>query len=143
MSLEAIIDNALRADAGLAALIGQRLYLVQKANDCSYPCMAYQRISSTPLYAMGFGNAQGTFGSARFQFTIFGDTATGAEAVLSVRDALVAALRTFNASALPVSPAQLTQAPNFVVMERMTNEPQPRQTIFMYVLDALIWYQDQ
>jgi len=143
VSLESIIDNALRTYTPLTDLVGSRIYLVQKANGCDFPCMAYQRITSVPLYAQGFGNSQGTFGSARFQFTAFGAGATGGEDVLAVRDQLVNALRSFNASAIPTSPPSLQQAPNFVLMERMSNEPQPQQTIFMYVLDALIWYQDQ
>lgn len=139
MSLEAIIHDSLLAYGPLSALIGERLYLTQKAQRCSYPCVAYNRVTGAPLYTQDYAQ-KAEFGQYRFQFDIFCDTATGGETVLSVRDQLSDALRTFNAAAVPQSPAVLTQAPNFIVGERMMNEPQPQQPIWWYRVDAILWY---
>lgn len=140
MSLEADLRTALLADAGVQAQIAQRLYLMQKPPRCSFPCAAYQRISTQRLYTQALGGSQATRGWCRFQVTIWGDTATGGAQVLTVRDAILAALQTFNLGALPASPSVLSQAPNFILQERMGLEPQPEQPLVKYMMDVQVWF---
>lgn len=141
-TIEQQLRESLLANAGVSALIGTRLYLVQKAQGSAYPCVAYQRISTQRQYHHVLGGNQASTAWSRFQFTIWADGKTGGEVTQQVSAALRAALQTFNLAAQPASPAVLRQAPNFVLNEHMTNEPNPQQPLFKSILDVKIWFQE-
>lgn len=142
MTTEQQLRTALLADPGVQALIGSRLYVVQLPQNPTFPCVAYQRIATTPLNVHVLGNRQASTGTARFQFTIFAATQTGAQSVLEIADALKAALQTFNLGQQPQSPSILRGAPNFVLNEFMRIDPDiAPQPVFVAVLDTRIWFQ--
>lgn len=142
MSVEASLRAAMIADAGVAGKIAARLYLGQIPQNPTYPCAAYQRISTQRLYAHMLGGQQGAFGWSRFQFTSFGAGPTGGADAEATSAALRAALQTFNLAAVAASPQVLLQAPNFVLNELMHIEAQPEQPIFKFILDVKVWFND-
>lgn len=149
MSVESILLADLLADAGLSALIGSRLYLVQLPQNPVYPCGVYQRVSTQPLYVHTRGRVplnggQASIGRARFSFSFWSDNgATGGAIVESIALALMAAMENVNLIALPTSPATINDAPNFLITRRMSIEPQTQPPLFKAMLDFMCWYSDQ
>lgn len=149
MSVESILRAELLSDAGLSALIGDRLYLVQLPQNPIYPCGIYQRVSTTPLYIQTRGRnpltgGQATIGQVRFSFTFWSnDGAQGGAIVESIALALMAAMENVNLIALPTSPATITNAPNRLITRRMGIEPNTQPPLFKALLDFLCWYSDQ
>jgi hypothetical protein len=139
----------LLADAGLAGLIGDRLYLVQLPQNPIYPCGVYQRVSTQPLYVQTRGRTpltggQATIGWARFSFKFWSnDGQQGGSIVESIANALMAAMETVNLIALPQSPVVINNAPNFLLTRRMGVEPQTQPPLYFEMLDFKLWYSDQ
>ena len=150
MSVESILLADLLADAGLSALIGNRLYQVQLPQNPTYPCGIFQRVSTTPLYVNSvrgrnpLAGGQATVGWARFSFSFWSnDGKNGAAIVDSIALALMAAMENVNLIALPTSPATINNAPNFLLTRRMSIEPQTQPPLFKALLDFKCWYSDQ
>lgn len=89
MSLEADLFTSLTHHAGLAALIGARLYPDAVPQGATLPALVYQRISTPRQHAMGSGCPVVT-SRPRLQFTCWATTAAGA---LSLCEQLRAALQ--------------------------------------------------
>jgi hypothetical protein len=147
MTLEEIIRDALLGYSPFTAIVGAAgLYLVQLPQNVlgtlqNDTCVAtYQRVAGTRIYAHA---SACDVGAARFQFTAWAGGKSGGARVLAAAQAIIAGLRTFNASQLPTSPEVLLGAPNFVLDQRMEVEPQTRPPIFKCTLDARIWFRDQ
>lgn len=145
MSLEADFRTAMITDAAVQPLTGPRWYLVQKPPNlppAGYPCVTYQRISTQRLYTQDGRNAgnQASRGWCRFQLTLWEIGPTGGEDVLTLRDAVLAALQRFNAVQPPASPQTLSQATNYVMQERMGLEPQPEQPLATYLMDVMLFF---
>jgi hypothetical protein len=143
MTLEKQLYDALLADFGVAAFIGDRLYLVQLPQNPVYPAATYQRISTFPLYVHKLGGVQGQVGWSRFQITGWFSGATSGQQSDGFARAVAAAIQTFNAFALPGSPSVLTQAPNYILSRRMHVEPNTQPPIYKAILDVKLWYRDQ
>lgn len=75
---EEALFSFLVADTDLTALVGQRIYPLLLPQQPTTPAISYQRISTTPLYALN-GNQQLT--KVRIQFDIFGATLADAKSV--------------------------------------------------------------
>lgn len=142
MTLEQQLHDALLADSGVTAIIGDRLYLVQLPQNPVYPAATYQRITTIPVYVHTLGGGQGQIGYARFQITGWHSGASSGKQSDDFARAVLAALQTFNAFALPSSPLVLTQAPNFLLSRRMQVEPGTQPPIFKAILDVKLWYRD-
>lgn len=82
MLIEQAIFNHLSTDAGVAALVGTRVYPVMLPQGATLPAVTYMRVSSTRMRTFG---APRMGRVARFQFTVWATT------YLS-RGAIVAAL---------------------------------------------------
>jgi hypothetical protein len=144
MTLEQIFQNAMVSNPGVNAIIGNRLYLVQLPQNPVYPAAVYQRISTVPIYSHSPDTGQqGTVGWARFQVTAWATGATSGATMEAFAAAVLSALQTFNAWALPTSPQVITQSPNYIVGRRMSIEPQTDPPLFMAVIDIKICYRDQ
>ncbi len=144
MSFAIQFREALLADAAVQSLIGQRLYQQQMPQRAEpFPLAFYEVISTNRLYAHGLGGSQGTFGWCRVQVTCVGAGADGGLDAGNVAAAIIAATQTFNLSAVPQSPAVLTQAPNFVINQRMGILEQTRQPLFTQVLDLKVYFTDE
>lgn len=145
MSVETQIRSALLASTALSALIGNRLYAVTIDQGTAFPCAAMQRISTQRIYSHDqLANPRwGKNGWARFQFTIFGDGASGAEQARTVAEALINALKTFNQGADPACPEVLTGAPNFVVNQWESVQPNTTPPKFMQFVDAKIFIREE
>lgn len=153
MSVESILRAELLADAGLSALIGNRLYWVQLPQNPQlqnlYPCGVYRRVSTVPLYVQTRGRnpltgGQASVGQVRFSFTFWsGDGTTGAAQVGAIGLALKAAYENVNLIALPTSPATINNAPNRLVFETYDFEPQTQPPLPRGRLDFISWYSDQ
>lgn len=140
MSVEQFLHDYLVADAGVSAIQGSRLYLVQIPQNPTFPCTAYQRISTQRIWTQDISGSNGTFGYCRFQFTCFADqTASGGKTAIALSSAIVAALQKFNMAAPVGSPVVLRQAPNFVLNQRMDIEPQQQIPLFRMILDVKLW----
>lgn len=138
MSADVQIRTALLSNATLAALISTRLYPVQIPPNPTFPCVAMQRIATERLYSMDqLSNANwGGKGWARVQFTCFGDGASGKLQAEAVATAIRGALKTFNVGAETESPSVLRGAPNFVLNEWETVEPETDPPKFKRILDT-------
>lgn len=147
-SLEQILHDALLAQSGLTALIGQRLYLVQLPQDVltfsNWPAVVYQRVSTVPLYTHSFDTGQqASVGWARFQITSWSRGPSSGNESDQIARAIHAALQTFNAWADPICPSVVISAPNYLLNRRMHVEPQTDPPLFKQILDVKIWYRDQ
>lgn len=145
--LEEFIRNSLLADAGVAALIGDRLYNIlqfQQQKAIGYPAVSMQRISSTPIYAHSFDvGQQGSVSLVRFQFTIWADGKTSGKDSDTVQRAIVAAFNTFSAWQIPGSPNFFISAPNISGGGRAINKPDNNPPLFGHILDVKVWARDQ
>ncbi len=145
MSLEQDFRAAIIADPSVQPITGPRWWLVQKPPNLTasgYPCGTYQRVSTQRLYTQdgrAAGN-QASRGWCRFQLVLWAAGANGGESVLALREAVLAFLQRFNAVQPPASPQTLSQAPNFVLQERMALEPQPEQPLAKYLIDVKVFF---
>lgn len=140
--VEQTFRDAMLADAAVVAIVAQRFYLHKFPQNAVFPCISYDRISTVKTYVHTLGAAQGSFGWVRFQATCYGgDGPNGTSISLSLADAVIAALQTFNAAAAPASPVVLRQAPNFLLNQRDGICEQLQQPIYTQVLDLKIWAQ--
>ena len=150
MTLEQIIRNGILANAGVAALLGTNLFLVQLPEDAFDPASnppggkppdaptaraVYQRISTQRFYAHASAN---DVGWSVFRLTIWDYTGIS---TLNIAQAIVAALATFTAQ-LDDSPPS-PNAPNFVLNQRMDVEPQTSPPLFKTVMDVRFFFEDQ
>lgn len=151
MSVEQLLHDALLADAGVSAIIGNRLYflqLPQGPDGLVYPSGVYQPIALTPLYVQTRGRSpleggQATVGRVRMQLCFWADGSSGGATVLSLYQAVMAAMENFNAIALPTSPAVIANAPNRLVQRKIDVEPNTQPPLARLHMDFDIWYQDQ
>lgn len=144
MSVETQFRLALLGVAGVAALIGDRMYPVTFMERTLFPAVAYQRIATQKLYSNDqLGNARwGTNGWARFQLTIAGDGASGQASAIAVATAIKAGLKTFTIGADAASPPVLTGAPNFVISEWESVQPTTVPPKFLRFLDVRVFIQE-
>jgi hypothetical protein len=103
----------------------------------SFPCAAYQRITTSRIYS--HGGAADT-GWIRFQISIWCQSkSSGADAV-NIALAIVNALKSIDASGL-ATPGAATR--NFVLNQRLDIEPNTQPPIFKQILDVRIYFRDQ
>jgi hypothetical protein len=144
MTLEQQVQNALVSDPAVNAIIGTRLYLLQLPQNPVYPAAVYQRVSTVPIYSHSPATGQqASVGWARFSITGWATGANSGAIMEAFAAAVLAALQTFNAWALPTSPQVITQSPNYIVGRRMSIEPQTDPPLFMAAIDVRICYRDQ
>lgn len=89
MSIERDLYDALRSHAGLAALVGTRIYPVRFSQEAAFPLVTYQRISTPRNQAMD-GSVAGAH--ARFQVTCWAESALTAQQVAAEARAAVLAM---------------------------------------------------
>lgn len=145
MSFEADFRAAAILNPAVQALIGSRLWLALKPANCPLPCATYQRISTVRQYTHNRGaglEAAGARGWIRVQLTFWAAGDTSGEDVLAIRDAFLQFLAVWNQAAIPESPISGDQAPNFVLNERFTFEPQPNEPLARYLMDVQAWFHD-
>ncbi len=136
-SLETRFRAAILGNAGVSALIGDRMDDRQLAQNPIYPCVRYQRISTIFLYSQERGSEQGGVGWARFQvdcLAIIGDDAD------AIATAISQALQTFNLWSPPASPVVVNTAPNSVLNRRAAIEPNTQPPVFKTILDIKVWF---
>jgi hypothetical protein len=144
-TLEEQFRAALVNDASYAGLVTGGTFLIQIAQNPHYPCAAIQRVSTVPYYLNSPvpQSQQATVGRARLQFTCWASGSSAGATVDAIAKAVLNVLRTFNAYALPASPDTFTQAPSFLLNQRMLVEPQTQPPLFKAELDISVFYQDQ
>lgn len=96
MSIEARLYAALTGHAGLAALIGARVYPVQLPQTPTLPSVTYLRVSTAPIQHRD--NPTPTYSQARFQ--IDGWTA-GFDAMIALRRQVRFAMGAFQLASTP------------------------------------------
>lgn len=144
MSVETQFRLALLGVSAVAALIGDRLYPVTFAERTAFPAVAYQRISTQKLYSNDqLANTRwGTNGWARIQLTIAGDGASGYAQAIAVAAAIRDALKTFNIGSDQTSPPALAGAPNFVLNEWDSVQPNTVPPKFLRFMDVKVFLQE-
>lgn len=135
--LETTVRTALLANAGLTALIGQRLYMVQLPQNPTYPAGVMQRISTVPFTTLTQGSTFQSMGWCRFSFTFWANGANGGSTTDQIAQALQAAMLTFNASL-----AGSTAAPNRLLTRSLTVEPNADGPLAKARIDYSILYQE-
>lgn len=140
--LEETIRAALLADDGVSALLGANLYIVQLPPATPFPCATFQRVSTNPIYTIDQPTNWGTFGWARFTFSIWCQGPSSAAQSDQIAQAIQSAMLGFNASVEATSPPVVIQAPNFLIGRRMLVEPQTSPPLFKAILDYRIAYYD-
>lgn len=141
ISVENQLRTGLLADAGVAGIIGNRLYLVQLPQNPVYPSACYQRIATVPLYTQD-NDLQGTVGWARFRVYGFFEGKNSGNDSEAFAQAVTAALQTFNCGQPQQSPPVLGTPPNYVIGRKMEVQPQTQPPIYMSVIDIKLWYND-
>lgn len=141
MTLEENFRAALLADSAVAGYLAGRLYLEQLPNGPTFPCAAYQRVSTVPQsYSHTPAAGQKLTQWARIQLTIW--AATGI-VTSQIAQAVVNALNGFNLWEALASPALSPNGfPNFLMNQRMMIEPQTNPPLYKTILDLKIWFRD-
>jgi hypothetical protein len=147
VSFEISLRSALINDAGVSALIGDRLYHAQLVESPVYPAGTLQRAGTNPFYVQtrGRGNlvgGQATMGWVRISLAFWTTGAAAAETGESIAQAIMAAMENFNNSAQPTSPAVIFSAPNYLVTRRSGVEPGTQPPLFKELLDFRMLFQD-
>lgn len=86
MLIETAIQSALSADAGVAALVGDRIYYTRAIQDTAKPYIVFSKVGGVRMHTH-----QGAAGlvHARFQFSAFAETYIAAKNVqVEVQDVL-------------------------------------------------------
>lgn len=96
MSIEARLYAHLTSVAGLAGLVGDRIYPVQLPQDTTLPAVTYLRVSTAPVQHRD--NATPTYSRARFQLDGWADSFDGN---VALRRQLRLALGTFQQDTAP------------------------------------------
>jgi len=86
MSIQSDLYAHISSDAGLTALVSDRVYPVKAPQEPSYPLVSYSMISGQPQNTL---DGTGSLNNSLFQFDVYADTYAEA---LSVADALEAAM---------------------------------------------------
>lgn len=106
MTFESTLYTVLGQDAGVATLVGTRIYPLVRPQGGTLPAVVWQEISASPANAMdGFGNLT----SYRIQITAWAKTFKAAAAL---RDAIRAALQAENESISPPPRLRSTWQPS-------------------------------
>ncbi len=150
-TVEEQFATAMLSDATVAGYFGGphdphgaspgRLYDTQLPQNVSYPCAAYQRISTRRIQTHGAPDNNGVFqgnnqnaGFTRFQITVWSDVS--ANQARQATQALVDALRSFNAW------DGTTRGPNQILNQHGGVEPQTQPPIPFQRFDVLIPFAD-
>ncbi len=144
MTLEENLRTNIVNDSGVAAVLGNRLYITRLPQNPVYPCATYQRISTERYPTMDQqGNSRWeSCGWARFQFTTYSnDGAGGAAAAIAALDAIRHSLPKFNLAAENGVP--FSGAANFVLSERAGDIPDTMPPVYTQMLDAKVFFRDQ
>jgi hypothetical protein len=146
-TVEAELRAELLADFGVAALIASRLYWRTLPQDPVYPAVTYDRTSTTRLVRAGSptgGSVQQSVGWTRVTMEIWDNTPNGSNVTQQVHQAIKAAMANVNLCRVRTSPATAPkQAPNTILAERCSTEPQPRQPIAKYTVDWKVWFDEE
>jgi len=154
-ALETELRAALVADAGVNAILGNRLYWPSLPQQPVYPAAIFRRVSTQPVKTHGTSTGgiplPGT-GWCRISFTIWSDLSptqtrggfTGAaEELNGIVQALSAALNHIDLSATPESPVTTVRAPNFFLGLRDGVESNVQPPIPVNYFDVGVWFSDQ
>jgi hypothetical protein len=140
VNLEQQFIAALNADPTYSGLVTGGTFLVQLAQNPSYPCAAIQRVSTVPVYvqaAPGYA-PQAAVGRARLQFTCWVQLTPGAGITSDqIAQAVLGVTRSFSAFGSPQ-----VGSPTFLLNRRMSIQPQTQPPLYMQIMDILFWYQD-
>lgn len=154
-SVETELRTALIADAGINAVLGNRLYWPTLPQQPQYPVAIFRRVSTQMLRSHGtqVGGIRlpGT-GWCRISFTIWSDlsptqtrgsSSGAADELNSVVQAILAALNHINLCAVPESPVTTLSAPNFFLGLRDGVESNVQPPLPVNYLDVMVWFSDQ
>jgi hypothetical protein len=126
--IEEVIVAKLTGHAGLAALVGARVYPAPLPQRPTLPAVTYQRISTEPIQTRD--SAQANFERPRFQFDVWTDSQASRVAVAAQ---LRGALATIQQASNPqVDVTLLANAVEFYEAEGQR---------WRAVLDAFIWHE--
>lgn len=147
--LDVQIYQALSGDPTLSGLVGGNIFRLRLPPDFfatpGSEAITYQRISTQPTYVMqpASGEIQGSFGWARYQFTVWTQSATAADSIDQIVVALLNVLNQFNAAAFPTSPEVVTQAPSFIIGRSSGSDGNTDPPTDFERIDVKFWYQNQ
>lgn len=127
--LEEVIESTLTANAGLAALIGARLYPVLLPQRPTLPAVTYQRISTLTIPTRDEHHA--SLERPRFQFGVWAASYASARAVAQV---LRVALPTLKQASNPRIQVALLQD------DQDAYEPETQR--WRAILDVFIWHEE-
>lgn len=142
-TLETRFRAAIIGNAGVAALIVDRMFDRQLPQNPIFPCIRFQRISTIPLYSQENDSDQASVGWTRFQVDAIADGPDGGNVATAIALAVSKALQTFNLWSLPASPVVVNAAPNTVLNRRTGIEPSTKQPLFKEIVDVRCWYSEQ
>jgi hypothetical protein len=124
-----VIYSKLTGYAGLAALVGTRVYPIQLPQRPTLPAVTYQRISTLPIHTRD--NAHASLERPRFQFDCWGSSYAGARAVAQeMRNALA----TFPQASNP--------RVDVALMQNEIDDYEPDIGRWRVILDAFIWHEE-
>lgn len=132
MSLESAIFDYLTADAGVGALVLDRVYPVRLPEKSTLPAIVYHKVSASRLYTYDTYGTSDPFVQARVQFDCWGRTALEA---IDVGTAVLVALSGYDGS-LGGQPIQA----GFAVDEFDTYEAATK--FYRRVVDMRLLYED-
>lgn len=138
LSVEQQFRTAMLANAAVAAALPGGLYEVQlPQNVPTYPVGSFQRISTQRNWVNAQGGQFSDFGWVRFQVDLWSNTETADDDVSQAAQAIIVALRTFNAY------SSASQGGSARVMNQRTHvEPNTQPPMWREMLDIQIWFSD-
>ncbi len=120
-SIQERLYNYLRFDAGVAALVGTRVYPVRLPQQPTLPAITYQRVDGIPQYSH---SGRSDLVQSRIQVSCWALTYA---AVIDLVDAVKAATDTF---------------PEDATVEDMPDMYDPETQVYHVPVDVIVWYQE-
>lgn len=132
MSIEAALVAELKAHAGLAALIGTRIYPLKLPQSATFPAVTYQRISGPRVSCMG-GDS---LAHPRFQFDCW---ATGYLDALDVAAQVRAALQRTSGT---IGSGSNTASGVAIYLINEIDDYEPDTEYYRVTLDFIVWHEE-
>lgn len=135
MNLNQSLYAELAGHAGLAALVGVKIYKGAIDQEASLPAITFERVSMTPVHASG---ADASLTESRVQISVFADTVKSADAVAAQ---VVDCLRDFSGllgtTGVNVQRIFIDDRVEMVEVDRATN-----QVTHHTALDFIVWAEE-
>lgn len=132
MNIEEAIYSYLKDNAGLAALVSDRIYPLTMPQNCTMPAVTYRKVSGPRIHTMGTDPG---LAYPRFQFSCWGSSYSSAKNVAKKVQAALQDYKGQMGGALGV----VVQAS---IMENELDLYEPDTGLYHIPVDLVIWHEE-